>query len=145
MSDYYDETLTMGQRIMNHKFAKMSIWEFLGWKPKKPKEEKMTWLEAEEEIWKNRLKLEIEAGKRELNRKRTSAEWDNIYRYAENCRKVMFMLGDEFRAKSEWDEEWKQWVLAENTGACLPICYGEVLKKMKADNKYLPSTHMLLI
>jgi len=38
---FFDPSLTMGERIMNHKFARMDIWEFLGWRPgKKPKKKK---------------------------------------------------------------------------------------------------------
>ena len=142
MSDYHDPTLTMGQRIMKHKFAKMSIWEFLGWKPK---EIEMTYKEAEDERWRKKEEMDRQALERGQIRMRTLAEWQKIHIYAQSCSKVMFMISDEFASNPEWDEAWKSWVLDESASAYLPLCYGEVLKKMKAENKYLPSTHMLLI
>jgi len=143
MSICYDPSLTMGQRIMNHKYAKMSIFEFLGIGAKKPK--KMTHEEAERERWERLEKMSQESYEREQKRRRTSNEWHKISLHADTCRRVMFMLADEFRAKPEWDEAWKAWVLSESASVYLPLCYGDVLRKMKADNKYLPSIHMLLI
>ena len=142
MSNYYDPSLTMGQRIMNHKFAKMSIWEFLGWKPK---EQGMTYREFEDERWRRKEERDRQAHEQQLIRQRTSNELQKISIYAQSCTNVMFMIADEFAAKPEWDEAWKAWCLDESAIAYLPLCYGEVLKKMKADNKYLPSTHMMLI
>ena len=47
--------LSMGQRIMNHKFAKMSIWEFMGWRPKAATDPEITIKEAEDLYWENKL------------------------------------------------------------------------------------------
>jgi len=143
MSDYYDETLTMGQRIMNHKFAKMSIWEFLGWSPKKSQE--IAHKEAEDERWRKKEERDQYFIDLEQMRFRTTEEWNKIRMYRESCSKVMFMISNEFASNPEWDKAWKSWVLDESASAYLPLCYGEVMKKMKADNKYLPSTHMVLI
>lgn len=141
MSEEWDPNLSFGQRIMNHKFAKMSIWEFLGWRPKEPK---MTWLEAEEEIWKNRLRLERQMAEREVNRVRTSYEWDLVNRYAKACRDIMFKFQNEFELYG-CIEDWKEWVLAEMISSYLPLSYKKVIDGMKADGKYIPISHIFII
>lgn len=98
------------------------------------------YLDAENERWERKAKFEEEMRRREEERRQTANEWRKCRRWQEQCSEVVFRYCKELD-----DEEFKEWVLAENYGPCIPLSFGKMLKRYEKEGKYLPITKITFI
>lgn len=91
------------------------------------------YLEVQNQIWEDKAKNDKYFEELRQKRARTRRELDQCYMFSKLCSDIVLQYSREIP-----EEDYKEWMLMTNNGPCLPVSIGDMIRRYKKEDKFLP-------